>query len=98
MIKLVLMLSLLLFGLFFILVSIFFYTSRKKWWIKIDTQSPCCIYYFGPFISQVEARSYQDGYLQDLYEEGAQGITIEIEKVYPKQLTIFEEETPAVSI
>ena len=92
------MLSILLFSLFFILVSVFFYASRKKWWIKIDTQSPRCIYYFGPFASQIEALSYQDGYLQDLYDEGAQGITIETEKVYPKQLTIFEEETSVVSI
>jgi hypothetical protein len=88
------MLGFLFFILFLILVSVFFYSSRKQWWIKIDTQSPLCTYYFGPFYSQAEALSHQEGYLQDLYAENAQGITLVLEKTDPQQLTIFEEDGP----
>lgn len=92
------MLGVFLFAVFLSLVSIFLYSARQPWWIKIDSQSPLCTYYFGPFHSQAEALSHQEGYLQDLYDEGAQGITLIIERTYPKQLTIFEEETPLPSL
>ncbi len=86
------MLGVFLFGLYLIVVSIIFFSTYKKWWIKVETQSPACTYYFGPFDSEQEAHSHKDDYLHDLYEEGAQGIHCVIEKTRPKQLTIFEEE------
>ena len=63
-----------------------------SWWIKITTAKPDCIYYFGPFDSQVKAALAQYGYIEDLREEGARGISIEIRQERPKLLTICEED------
>jgi hypothetical protein len=87
------MLGVLLFALFVILVSVFFYPAHPQWWLKIETQSPRCTYYFGPFQDQAEALSHQEGYLEDLYAENAQGITLVLETTHPQQLTIFEEDS-----
>ena len=62
-----------------------------SWWVKIVTTQPYCIYYFGPFDSQAEAAVAQYGYIEDLIEEKAHGISIEIEQNQPKLLTISEE-------
>ncbi|MBE9165993.1 DUF1816 domain-containing protein [Pleurocapsales cyanobacterium LEGE 06147] len=67
------------------------------WWVEIQTNIPRCIYYFGPFESAKEARLSQVGYLEDLLEEKARGITVEIKQCQPENLTIFEEETKLVS-
>lgn len=61
------------------------------WWVKIVTLQPKCIYYFGPFDSQLEARESQSGYVEDLREEKAREISIEIKQDCPKLLTISEE-------
>lgn len=63
-----------------------------SWWIKITTAKPYCIYYFGPFNRQGEAAIAQYGYIEDLREEGASGIKIEIRQDRPKLLTICEED------
>lgn len=70
---------------------------RKKekvpYWLKISTKVPKCIYFFGPFDSPLEAKALQAGYIEDLMEENAQGIHIELERCpQPPQLTIYEEE------
>ena len=62
---------------------------HHPWWIKVETQSPDCIYYFGPFVSSQEAASLQSGYIEDLVQEGAQSITHAIEKGWPETLTIY---------
>jgi signal transduction histidine kinase len=80
--------------------STFFFTlpvlnverQELTWWVEIQTNLPRCIYYFGPFESSKEARSSQVGYLEDLLEERARGITVEIKQCQPENLTIFEEE------
>ncbi len=59
------------------------------WWVEIITAQPHCIYYFGPFESTKEAALAQDGYLEDLVNEGTQGITVEIKWCKPRDLTIF---------
>lgn len=59
-----------------------------SWWIKITTAKPGCIYYFGPFDRRSEAAVAQYGYLEDLTEEKASGINIEIKRDNPKLLTI----------
>ncbi|GAB4238970.1 MAG: hypothetical protein Kow0049_26030 [Stanieria sp.] len=61
------------------------------WWIQITTKNPACIYYFGPFVSHYEARSQLDEYLEDLIQEGAMGISVEIKRCRPESLTIFED-------
>ncbi|MBR8840605.1 MAG: DUF1816 domain-containing protein [Stigonema ocellatum SAG 48.90 = DSM 106950] len=62
------------------------------WWIEIATEKPHCIYYFGPFICPHEAQEAQPGYIQDLEEEKAQGITLNIKQFQPKNLMICEDE------
>lgn len=61
------------------------------YWTEITTENPRCIYYFGPFLNKQEATLAQNGYLEDLESEKAQGITVTIKRCKPKQLTIFDE-------
>ena len=65
---------------------------KSPWWIKINTQSPNCLYYFGPFDSKEEAQALQSSYIKDLLDEGAKDIRLVIEEAGPKQLTICEME------
>ncbi|MEA5509132.1 DUF1816 domain-containing protein [Crocosphaera sp. UHCC 0190] len=57
------------------------------WWVEIITTQPRCLYYFGPFDSPEEAQINQGGYVEDLKEEGANGITIKIKQCQPPILT-----------
>lgn len=66
--------------------------NRSPYWVKITTNYPHCIYYFGDFSSYDEAKKMQPGYIEDLLAEKADGITVEIERCNPKNLTIMEEE------
>lgn len=66
----------------------YWHTQYDQWWVKIVTEQPYCIYYFGPFDSATEAQLNQVDYLQDLLQEGAKGITVNVEQGHPKQLTI----------
>lgn len=63
-------------------------TPQRPWWIKVHTQNPACIYYFGPFESRSEARISQAGYVEDLEQENAQNIRVEIDQFSPQQLTV----------
>jgi hypothetical protein len=58
------------------------------WWIEIKTTKPRCLYYFGPFESWDEANSHQSGYVEDLRQEEAENISLEIKQFNPKVLTI----------
>jgi hypothetical protein len=40
----------------------------------------------------MEAEQSQSGYVEDLEEEGAKGITVQISQYQPIDLTIYEEE------
>ncbi len=57
------------------------------WWVEIITAFPYCTYYFGPFATQQEADAAQLGYTEDLKQEGAYGISIQIKRCQPKELT-----------
>jgi hypothetical protein len=61
------------------------------YWVKIATDSPNCIYYFGPFLTEKEANLARSGYVEDLKNEGAQTIKVEIGRYQPKELTIFDD-------
>lgn len=61
------------------------------YWVEIVTEEPNCTYYFGPFLSQKGAKAAQDGYIEDLSNEAAQGIFVNIKRCKPSQLTIFDE-------
>ena len=75
-------------------VNIFMSNLKKlglAWWIEISTINPACIYYFGPFLSEKEAKFYQPGYIEDLEQEDAQITSVELKKCKPKELTICQE-------
>lgn len=61
------------------------------YWVKIDTDRPCCTYYFGPFMRSKEAEAATTGYIEDLKEEGALGITVTIDHFKPQELTICDD-------
>ncbi|NES84739.1 MAG: DUF1816 domain-containing protein [Moorea sp. SIO2B7] len=64
---------------------------RLAYWVEIVTNNPRCTYYFGPFINKTEAKAAQDGYIEDLQNEGAQDIVVTIKRCKPNKLTIFDE-------
>jgi hypothetical protein len=61
------------------------------YWVKIVTDRPNCIYYFGPFLTVRDANAAQSGYVEDLKNEGAQSIKVEIARCQPQELTIFDD-------
>ncbi len=65
---------------------------RLAWWLEIVTDNPRCTYYFGPFVSEREARFNQDGYIEDLEQENAEIVTVEIKQGQPTELTIDGEQ------
>ena len=60
-------------------------------WVEIVTDNPRCTYYFGPFVSEQEAHAAKSGYIEDLENEGAQGISVTVRRCKPTNLTIFDE-------
>lgn len=64
---------------------------RYPWWVEVKTISPACVYYFGPFETIKQARLNQGGYIEDLVEEKAFGITVELKQCLPDNLTVFAE-------
>ncbi len=61
-------------------------------WIKINTSQPSCTYYFGPFLTVIEAKNAKAGYIEDLTNEGSSGIEVEIKRCKPTELTIFDND------
>ncbi len=61
------------------------------WWIEIVTAKPHCTYYFGPFVSGEEAELAQAGYVEDIEQEGAQGVCVQVKWCKPGELTVFED-------
>ncbi|AOY81547.1 DUF1816 domain-containing protein [Moorena producens JHB] len=60
-------------------------------WVEIITKTPKCTYYFGPFVNQQEAQAAKCGYIEDLENEGAQGIMVTLKRCKPNRLTIVDE-------
>ncbi len=61
------------------------------YWVEITTDKPKCTYYFGPFLDRKEAEIAREGYIEDLKNEGARGITIDLKRLKPDILTISQE-------
>lgn len=64
----------------------------KAYWVKIETNQPSCTYYFGPFFNNKDAQSAQAGYLEDLSQEGAVDMKVDIKRCKPTELTILAEQ------
>ncbi|GAB4319698.1 MAG: DUF1816 domain-containing protein [Leptolyngbyaceae cyanobacterium] len=62
------------------------------WWVEVKTESPRCIYYFGPFLTADEAEAAKPGYVEDLQQEDAQGIEAVTKRCKPVQLTIYDDD------
>lgn len=62
------------------------------YWVQITTKKPDCIYYFGPFSNHAEAQKMQHGYIEDLMTEKAMGISVNIKRSLPTNLTIMQEQ------
>ena len=71
--------------------------GRWGWWIEVQTQSPHCLYYFGPFTGVAEADQAKAGYVDDLASEGATNITTQIAWCRPERLTRPGESLPALT-
>ncbi len=65
------------------------------WWVEVTTDNPRCVYYFGPFPSKEVAQTHQGGYVEDLEQEGAADIKINIQRCKPSNLTIYDEKADA---
>ncbi|CAA9586647.1 Hypothetical protein, Slr0957 homolog [uncultured Synechococcales cyanobacterium] len=65
------------------------------WWVEVKTNNPRCTYYFGPFTSANEANTAKTGYIEDLEQEGAQGIAVAVRRCKPETLTV-EEASPSL--
>lgn len=68
-----------------------FHSLGWAWWVEIVTQNPRCTYYFGPFLSSQEAEAAKSGYVEDLEQEGAQGIAVKVMRCKPVNLTISDD-------
>ncbi len=55
------------------------------WWIEIVTDNPNYMYYFGAFNSYWEAEWHKSGYIEDLIEEKAKIISIDIQSCQPPE-------------
>lgn len=64
---------------------------NTSWWAEITTVKPRCVYYFGPFKTSAEAKAAYPGYVEDLNNEGAEGVVVVIKRCNPKKLTIYDE-------
>jgi hypothetical protein len=63
----------------------------RAWWVEVITRIPTCTYYFGPFPDAKMALLAQSGYIEDLEQEAAQEIVVNIKCCQPQQLTISED-------
>jgi Domain of unknown function (DUF1816) len=61
------------------------------WWVEVKTSTPQCIYYFGPFMTAKEAEAAKAGYLEDIESEGAQGLSVRIQRCKPIDLTVADD-------
>ena len=57
----------------------------------MKTSAPRCIYYFGPFLTAQEAEAAKAGYVEDIENEGAEGLRVSIHRCKPINLTVAED-------
>ena len=57
----------------------------------MKTSAPRCIYYFGPFLTASEAQAAKAGYVEDIENEGAEGLGVAIYRCKPINLTVADD-------
>ncbi len=57
----------------------------------MKTSAPRCIYYFGPFLTAQEAEAAKAGYVEDIENEGAEGLRVSILRCKPLTLTVADD-------
>ncbi len=62
--------------------------KKFSWWVKILTDNPMYVYYFGEFKTYWEAEQSKNGYIQDLKEEKAEIVDVKIGIYEPSETTI----------
>lgn len=72
-------------------------TIEFGWWVEIKTDKPPCIYYFGNFDNYREAESAVNGYVEDLFLEGAELLEVNVKNCQPQAITIYAEELDSVA-
>jgi hypothetical protein len=71
--------------------------SGLAYWVEIVTENPRCTYYFGPFLTTQEANEAKGGYIEDLEDESALIISVNVQRCQPSNLTIFDELSEAAA-
>ena len=61
------------------------------WWVEVKTSAPRCIYYFGPFLTSQEAEFAKAGYVEDIENEGAEGLIVSIQRCKPIDFTVADD-------
>ncbi|WP_052128842.1 DUF1816 domain-containing protein [Neosynechococcus sphagnicola] len=72
-------------------------TLGYAWWVEVITEQPACTYYFGPFMFDSSAHAATSGYVEDLAQEGAQGIHAVVKRCKPVKLTIAADEMDEIT-
>ncbi len=62
--------------------------KESSWWVKILTDNPMYLYYFGEFKTYWQAEQSKNGYIQDLKEEKAEIVDVKIGIYEPSGTTI----------
>ncbi len=44
------------------------------WWAKVETQTPCATYWYGPFLTKRSLNENLEIFIKDLSEEGSSDI------------------------
>jgi hypothetical protein len=63
-------------------------------WVEIMTETPKCVYYFGPFLTEDEAQEAEPGYVEDIESEGAEGLQVAVKRCKPECLTLAADLGP----
>lgn len=75
-----------------LLDKLVFHSPEVPYWIEIKTDNPACIYYFGHFDSPWAAKLMHKEYIQDLIDEDAKVVSVQLKQCNPQELTIVEAE------
>jgi hypothetical protein len=61
-------------------------------WLRLRTEFPNCIYYFGPFATERDALTAMQGYREDLAGEGIDCVYYKLKRMAePRELTLIPE-------